>query len=263
MARLMASLHRGRRTDHDSRGDLGRHRQRRRPCVSQGAGTRVVILYPDGRVSPTQEAQLTMFNGSRTNVRAYAVAGSFDDCHRLTRQAFADPDLRRDASDIGQLGEHRPAAAADGVLLPRRRAALATCRAGRQPAITSARRVATSAISPRAHREAIGLAVERFVAATNANDIVPVYLTTGRFEPRASVHTISNAMDVGNPSNFERMSWLYGGDADAMRRDIHGTCHTDDDVRETIRQVYETRGYLLDPHSAIAYMGARRTWRPA
>jgi threonine synthase len=62
-------------------------------------------------------------------------------------------------------------------------------------------------------------------------------------------------MDVGNPSNFERMSWLYGGDADAMRRDIHGTCHTDDEVRETIHSVYERRGYLLDPHSAIAYMG--------
>jgi threonine synthase len=100
-----------------------------------------------------------------------------------------------------------------------------------------------------------GLAVERFVAATNANDIVPVYLTTGRFEPRASVHTLSNAMDVGNPSNFERMSWLYGGDVDGMRRDIHGTCHTDDEVQETIRLVYERRGYLLDPHSAIGYMG--------
>ena len=88
------------------------------------------------------------------------------------------------------------------------------------------------------------------------NDVVPAYLTTGRFEPRASVHTMANAMDVGHPSNFERMSWLYGGDVDAMRRDIIGcrftrrsTCAT------TIRRVYEKRGYLLDPHSAIAYMG--------
>ena len=107
--------------------------------------TRVVVLYPDGRVSPTQEAQLTMFNAEAGNVRAYAVAGSFDDCHRLTREAFGDADAAQaGAADVGQLGEHRPAAAADGLLLPRARAdrisGPATC--------SSARRAATSAISP-------------------------------------------------------------------------------------------------------------------
>src|SRR6185295_18211526 len=100
-----------------------------------------------------------------------------------------------------------------------------------------------------------GLPVARFVAATNANDVVPVYLDTGRFEPRASVTTLANAMDVGHPSNFERMSWLYGGDLDAMRRDVAGSRFTDADVRTTIKRVYEQRGYLLDPHSAIAYQG--------
>jgi threonine synthase len=100
-----------------------------------------------------------------------------------------------------------------------------------------------------------GLPVARFVAATNANDVVPEYLETGRFEPRASVRTLTNAMDVGHPSNFERMSWLYGGDLDAMRHDIAGSRHADDDVRDAIRRVYETRGYLLDPHSAVAYLG--------
>jgi threonine synthase len=258
MARLMASLH---EADEPitilaaTSGDTGSavaHAFHKVP------GTRVVILYPDGRVSPTQEAQLTMFNGSRTNVRAYAVAGSFDDCHRLTRQAFADPDLRRmrltsaNSVNIGRLLPQMVYyfhAAAE--LLQR-------VAQGVNPTITFSTpsgnfgNLTAGLIAKRS-----GLAVERFVAATNANDIVPVYLTTGRFEPRASVHTISNAMDVGNPSNFERMSWLYGGDADAMRRDIHGTCHTDDEVRETIRLVYETRGYLLDPHSAIAYMGAK------
>jgi len=257
MARLMASLH---EADEPitilaaTSGDTGSavaHAFHKVP------GTRVVILYPDGRVSPTQEAQLTMFNGSRTNVRAYAVAGSFDDCHRLTRQAFADPDLRRrmrltsaNSVNIGRLLPqmvyyfHAAAQLSQHVAQ------------GFSPAITFSTpsgnfgNLTAGLIAKRS-----GLAVERFVAATNVNDIVPVYLTTGRFEPRASVHTISNAMDVGNPSNFERMSWLYGGDADAMRRDIHGTCHTDDEVRETIRLVYERRGYLLDPHSAIAYMG--------
>jgi len=100
-----------------------------------------------------------------------------------------------------------------------------------------------------------GLPIARFVAATNANDVVPLYLETGRFEPRASVSTLANAMDVGHPSNFERMTWLYDGDLDAMRRDVAGCRFTDDDVRATIRRVHGERGYLLDPHSAIAYMG--------
>jgi threonine synthase len=250
MARLMASLH---EADEPitilaaTSGDTGSavaHAFHKVP------GTRVVILYPDGRVSPTQEAQLTMFNGSRTNVRAYGVAGSFDDCHRLTRQAFADPDLRTrmrltsaNSVNIGRLLPQMVYYFHAAAQLPGRSITFSTP-SGNFGNLTA------GLIAKRS-----GLAVERFVAATNANDIVPVYLTTGRFEPRASVHTISNAMDVGNPSNFERMSWLYGGDADAMRRDIHGTCHTDDEVRETIHLVYERRGYLLDPHSAIAYMG--------
>ena len=100
-----------------------------------------------------------------------------------------------------------------------------------------------------------GLPVSRFVAATNVNDVVPEYLLTGHFQPRASVQTLATAMDVGHPSNFERMSWLYDRDLDAMRRDIVGIRHTDDEVRDAIRRVYETRGYLLDPHSAIAYLG--------
>ncbi len=106
--------------------------------------TRVVVLYPDGRVSPTQEAQLTMFNSEDGNVRAYAVAGSFDDCHRLTKEAFANADLRRrGAADVGQLGEHRPAAAADGLLLSRGRAGRRAV--GPAPRSSSARRAATSA----------------------------------------------------------------------------------------------------------------------
>jgi threonine synthase len=100
-----------------------------------------------------------------------------------------------------------------------------------------------------------GLPIARFIAATNVNDVVPQYLATGRFEPQASIRTIANAMDVGNPSNFERMLWLYAGDRAAMSRDVTGSRHTDDEVRQTIKRVYETRGYVLDPHSAIAYLG--------
>jgi threonine synthase len=102
-----------------------------------------------------------------------------------------------------------------------------------------------------------GLPIARFVAATNANDVVPEYLATGRFVPRASVQTIANAMDVGHPSNFERMMWLYDRDLAAMRHDVCGMRYGDEDVRATIRRVHDERGYLFDPHSAIAYMGVK------
>ena len=102
-----------------------------------------------------------------------------------------------------------------------------------------------------------GLPIARFVAATNVNDVVPQYLESGQFAPRPSVRTIANAMDVGHPSNFERMRWLYRDDVEAMRHDIAGIRYTDDEVRGTIKRVYETRGYLLDPHSAIGYMGLK------
>src|SRR5207247_8336357 len=100
-----------------------------------------------------------------------------------------------------------------------------------------------------------GLPIAQFVAATNVNDIVPEYLLTGRFQPLASVHTLANAMDVGHPSNFERMSWLYDHDLDAIRRDIVGARYVDDEVRDAIRRTFETRGCLLDPRSPLAYLG--------
>ena len=211
--------------------------------------TRVVILYPDGRISPTQEAQLTMFNGDRANVRAYAVSGSFDDCHRLTREAFGDADLRRrvlltsaNSVNVGRLLPqmiyyfHAVAQAPD--------VSVFCTPSGNFGNLTAGLRAKRSR-----------LPIVRFVAATNANDVVPAYLATGVFAPRPSVRTLANAMDVGSPSNFERMSWLYDGDLDAMRADISGSRHTDDDVRATIKEVFERRGYLLDPHSAIAYRG--------
>jgi len=259
MARLMASVHQGDEpltvlvaTSGDT-GSAVAHAFHRVPH------TRVVILYPDGRVSPTQEAQLTMFNGVWTNVRAYAVAGSFDDCHRLARQAFGDRDLRArmrltsaNSVNIGRLLPqmvyyfHAAAqlAARDGAAPDARPAAFCTP-SGNFGNLTAGLFARQS-----------GLPVERFVAATNANDVVPAYLATGCYAPRASVRTLSNAMDVGSPSNFERMTWLYDNDLDAMRRDIAGVRCGDDEVRETIRRVHETRGYLLDPHSAIGYTGA-------
>lgn len=267
MARLMASLDQGDQaltvlaaTSGDT-GSAVAHAFHRVPH------TRVVVLYPEGRVSPTQEAQLTMFNSEEGNVRAYAVAGSFDDCHRLTREAFGKAELRRrvrltsaNSVNIGRLLPqmvyyfHAVARARDLIAASGSRGATAP-----PPEIvvcTPSGNFGNLTAGLMAKRA--GLPISRFVAATNVNDVVPQYLTSGRFEPRSSVHTIANAMDVGNPSNFERMLWLYGGDLNAMRQDIAGSRHDDESVRDTIKRVYETHGYLLDPHSAIAYMGLKR-----
>jgi threonine synthase len=259
MARVMASLHQGDdpltilvATSGDT-GSAVAHAFHRVPH------TRVIVLYPDGRISPTQEAQLAMFNGTRTNVRAYAVAGSFDDCHRLTREAFANAELR------AQMRLTSANSVNVGRLLPQMvyyfhgvaQARAADSSSGHDASsivfCTPSGNFGNLTAGLMAKRS--GVPVEQFVAATNANDVVPAYLDTGRFEPRPSVQTITNAMDVGHPSNFERMSWLYSGDLEAMRRDVTGARYTDTEVRDAIRRVYETRGYLLDPHSAIAYLG--------
>ena len=223
------------------------------------ASARVVILYPEGRVSPTQEAQLTMFNDEKKgNVRGYAISGSFDDCQRLVKEAFADKELRRRV----------PLTSANSInvgrLLPQmvyyfQAIAELKRRAGDVPrpiVCTPSGNFGNLTAGLMARRA--GAPIARFIAATNVNDVVPQYLMSGKFEPRASLHTIANAMDVGNPSNFERMLWLYGGDVNALRKDIIGSVHEDAAVKATIKDVFDRTRYLLDPHSAIGYLGIKR-----
>jgi threonine synthase len=221
--------------------------------------TRVIVLYPDGRVSPRQEAQLTMFNAERdTNVRAYAIAGNFDDCQRLVKAASSDMAIhdrvRLTSANSINIGRLLP----QMVYYFHAMAQLGRA-GGARRAIVSTPSGNFGNLTAGLMAKRAGLAIDRFVAATNVNDVVPRYLVTGTFEPRASTQTIASAMDVGNPSNFDRMSWMYGGDVEAMRRDMAGSAHADDQVRTTIRRVYEQAGYLLDPHSAIAYLGLTRS----
>jgi threonine synthase len=103
-----------------------------------------------------------------------------------------------------------------------------------------------------------GLPVEGFVAATNANDVVPEYLDSGRYQPRSSVRTLSNAMDVGDPSNFERLAAVFGCDLQAMRACIAGERVSDEETRATLRRVHERQGLLLDPHTAVGVLSAER-----
>jgi threonine synthase len=258
MARLMASLDTGERpltVLAATSGDTGSAVAHAFHGVPH---TRVVVLYPDGRVSPTQEAQLIMFNAEAGNVRAYAVDGSFDDCHRLTREAFGDPTLSRRARLTSANSVNI------GRLLPQMvyyfHAVAQLGPTGSDPLVCTPSgnfgNLTAGLMAKRAN-----LPVARFVAATNVNDVVPEYLATGIFTPRASVRTIANAMDVGHPSNFERMCWLYHDDVDAMRRDVVGSRQDNEDVTAAIRRVHDKRGYLMDPHSAIAYLGLKQHLR--
>jgi threonine synthase len=199
-----------------------------------------------------------MFNSEQGNVRAYAVAGSFDDCHMLTKEAFANPVVR----------QHVRLTSANSVNMGRLLPQMvyyfhAVAEVIRATATVPEIVVCTPSgnfgnLTAGLFAKRAGLPIAKFVAATNANDVVPAYLETGVFSPRPSVQTIANAMDVGHPSNFERMLWLYGHDLDAMRTDIAGSRHSEDEVRATIKQVFRDRGYLLDPHSAIAYAGLKK-----
>src|SRR5688572_11303157 len=209
--------------------------------------TRVFVLYPEGQVSDVQEAQMASMGD---NVQAIAVSGTFDDCQRLVKQAFVDDELRRHvwltpANSINL-----------GRLLPQAfyyflTAGLDGEGAGPIVAVPSGN---FGNLTAGLMAKRIGLPVARFVAATNVNDAVPVYLRTGKYEPRASQHTVANAMDVGAPSNFERMQAMYGGSVDAMRQDVTGASYTDAQVVQAIGDVYRRHGYLLDPHGAIGWL---------
>jgi threonine synthase len=185
------------------------------------------------------------------NIIAVAVHGTFDDCQRLVKEAFADDDLRTHvwltpANSIN-LGRLLPQVFYYFVLagMERPTVSVPSGNFGNLTAGLIAKR--------------IGLPVERFVAATNANDVVPQYLASGEYTPRASVKTVANAMDVGAPSNFERMRAMYGDNFEALRCDIVGAAFDDATVVAEIGTVYRRYGYLLDPHAAIAWLGLQGT----
>src|SRR5512138_1194351 len=213
--------------------------------------TRVVVLYPEGKVTDVQEAQMASLGG---NIIAVAVQGTFDDCQRLVKQAFADDDLRSHVwltpansinlgrllpqvfyyfvlAGLGSASAFAPGASADKKAGPYEassyKAPVVSVPSGNFGNLTA------GLIGKR-----MGLPVERFVAATNVNDVVPEYLKTGEYKPRASVKTVANAMDVGAPSNFERMRAMYGDSFDSLRRDIVGAAFDDATVVAEIGDVY-------------------------
>lgn len=214
-------------------------------------GIRVVLLYPSGQVSTIQEKQLTTLGG---NVTALEVTGTFDDCQRLVKQAFADNALRK---------EHQLTSANSiniARLLPQSFYYFhaAAQFPSEQPLVFSVPSGNFGNLTAGIFAKRMGLPVAHFVAGTNANDIFPQYLQTGVFTPRPSTATISNAMDVGNPNNFPRIVDLYGDDLSAIRGDIFGARFSDAETREAIGAVYREHNYVIDPHTAVAYLALKK-----
>jgi threonine synthase len=215
------------------------------------AGTRVVVLYPEGQVSAVQEAQFTTLGG---NVTAVAVQGTFDDCQRLAKEAFADPQLqsraRLTSANSISLGR----------LLPQTfyYAYAALQFEVKTPLVISVPSGNFGNLVAGVMAWKLGAPINGFSAPTTINDTVPRYFASGRVEPRPSVSTAANAMDVGNPSNLERLQWLFDGDLNAMRQLISTKAHTDDEVTAAIAELDKRFSYVADPHSAIGYLGVEK-----
>jgi len=213
----------------------------------------VVILYPKGKVSHLQELQLTTFG---KNVKAICIDGTFDDCQRLVKTAFADAELTK------KLGLTSANSINIGRLLPQMTYyAFAAHRhfvqTGQKPTI-----IVPSGnfgnITAGLFVKKMGFPIQRFIAATNANDVVPKYFTTGHYTPRASVQTISNAMDVGMPSNMERILSLYDHSLDKIAADVIAFAATDEETASSMQTHLEKYNYIADPHTAVGLFVAEK-----
>lgn len=210
---------------------------------------RVWILYPKGKVSWSQEKQLTTMGH---NITALEVEGTFDDCQRLVKQAFSDQHLRQKLTltSANSINIAR--------LIPQSFyyfSAYAQIKERNVPLVFSVPSGNFGNLTAGLLAKKMGLPVTQFVAATNVNDSVPKYLHSGIFEAHPSKHTLSNAMDVGNPSNFARMQDLYDHQWKKMSRDIVGVSFTDGQTASAMREVFSKYRYILDPHGAVAYLG--------
>lgn len=215
-------------------------------------GVKVCLLFPKGKVSKLQEQQMATLG---ENVTALEVEGVFDDCQRLVKQAFTDRELNSkiQLSSANSINIAR--------LLPQSfyyaYAVSELQKQGIERPVFSVPSGNFGNLTGGLLAMKMGMPADHFLAATNVNDVVPEYLNGDEFQPRDSIQTISNAMDVGNPSNFARIKYLFDDSDSAIRNQISGYSYTDEETRETIRVVFEEFGYLLCPHTAIGYRAAR------
>lgn len=211
----------------------------------------VVILYPSGKVSDIQERQLTTLG---QNIIALEVDGVFDDCQDMVKQAFLDFDLKNknltSANSINiarWLPQMFYAFFAYKQLKNHKKPLIFSCPSGNFGNICAA------ILAKR-----LGLPISYFVAATNANDTVPQFLHSGNYIAKPSIATLSNAMDVGNPSNFVRIQELYNNDLEQFKKDFYSYSFTDAQTVATLSQLYKNTGYIAEPHGAVGYLGLKK-----
>ena len=216
------------------------------------------MLYPKGKVSEIQEKQFTTLG---QNITAIEVDGTFDDCQALVKSAFMDRELN----------EHLQLTSANSInvarFLPQAfyyfYAYAQLKRAGKgDNAVVCVPSGNFGNITAGLFGKRMGLPVERFIASNNRNDIFFQYLQTGVYTPRPSIATIANAMDVGDPSNFARVLDLYGGSHAAISAEISGATYTDEQIAETMREVWKKDHYLLDPHGACGFRALAEGLKP-
>jgi len=212
-------------------------------------GIRVVILYPSKRISEAQEKQFTTLGD---NITALEVAGTFDDCQRLVKQAFSDEELNKRAwvTSANSINVGR--------LLPQMFYHVAAYRqlpVASVPLIVSVPSGNLGNLTAGIFAKRIGLPVAKYVASTNANDVVPEYLRTGEFHPRAAQATYSNAMDVGSPNNFPRLLDLCRSRLEYVQKEIWGHSVTDEETLAAMKSLHDRFGYIADPHTAVGVLG--------
>jgi len=211
---------------------------------------KVTILYPKGKISNTQKKQITTLG---QNINALEVDGTFDDCQALVKKAFLDKNLNRqlNLTSANSINISR--------LIPQSFYyffAFAQLKGNRKPVFSvPSGNFGNLCGGILAHK--MGLPVEKFIAATNSNDVFPRYLSSGEFHPKASKKTLANAMDVGDPSNFARIAELYQNNVGAMRRDIASYAFSDADIKSAIKEVAFNYEYTMCPHTATGYLGLK------
>jgi threonine synthase len=216
-------------------------------------GVEVVILYPKGKVSRVQELQLTTLGGNAT---ALEVDGVFDDCQALAKQALADAELQKRVflTSANSINVAR--------WLPQQFYYFYAIHDWEgAPPVFSVPSGNFGNICAGILAHISGLPVAKFIAACNANDVIPDFLRTGSLEPRPSVATLSNAMDVGNPSNFVRILEIFGHDFLDLKERLEAVSISDETTAATMREVFETHRYMLDPHGAVGYRALADTGR--
>ena len=213
-------------------------------------GVNVVILYPSGKVSDVQEKQLTTLG---QNITALEVDGVFDDCQEMVKEAFLDVDIKRKLTSANSINVAR--------WLPQMFyffIAYKELQKKNKDLVFSVPSGNFGNICAGIMAQKLGLPIKHFIASTNINDTVPNYLLNGVFEPKASKATISNAMDVGNPSNFIRIRELFNNDLKKLRTTFSSYSFSDDETRESMKNIYSSSGYVADPHGAIGYLGLKK-----